>query len=449
MLAVLGTGTNKERVEIPIKIAGVWQATDPKEHYWFYSGGEFSQVLLVPEETLKNRVLPSIKNELGLAVWYWVMDPSTVQSSQVPGLIGRIDTTVRRASAYLPKIRMDVSPQDALFQYQKAAQSLIIFLYSFSVPLLVMILVFVSLVMNMVVGQRRNEIAVLRSRGSTILQLAGMAALESLLLVGVGLIVGSYSGELIAQLLGKARSFLDFSSQTVVHTQITPTAVRFGLIAGLIAITAQVLPTLDAARTTIVNYKRDRARSVRQVWWKRFYLDIALLVPAFYGIYLLRKGGVGLPNDPFQNPLLLLVPALAIFAITLIVLRLLPLAMTAIAWMAGKTGSVGILMAARTLARTTGGYSAPLILLSMTLSLSTFTATMAQTLDHDTYDHAYYQVGSDINIKFIPEVSAGMAALSQANSGNTGNEWTLVPISDHLSLPGVKAAARVLEPMYR
>jgi putative ABC transport system permease protein len=426
----------------------VWQATDPKEHYWFYSGGEFSQVLLVPEETLLNRILPSIRNELGLAVWYWVMDPSTVQSSQVPGLLRRIDLTRRRASGYLPKIRLDISPEDALFQYQKAAQSLIVFLYSFSIPLMVMILVFVSLVMNMVIGQRRNEIAVLRSRGSTVLQLAGMSALESLILVGVGLAAGSPAGEMIAQLLGRARSFLDFSSQTVVHTQITPSAIRFGMIAGLIAIAAQVLPTLDAAQNTIVNYKRDRARSVRQVWWKRFYLDIGLLIPALYGIYLLRKGGAGLPNDPFQNPLLLLVPAMAIFAITLLILRILPLAMTAIAWLAGHTRSVGILMAARTLARTSGGYTAPLILLSMTLSLSTFTATMAQTLDHDTYDHAYYQVGSDINIKFIPDVGTGMAKIAQAGGSGqaedgSGNEWILMPISDHLSLPGVQAAARV------
>jgi putative ABC transport system permease protein len=298
--------------------------------------------------------------------------------------------------------------------------------------------------MNMVVGQRRNEIAVLRSRGSTVLQLAGMSALESLLLVGVGLAVGSPSGEMIAQLLGKARSFLDFSSETVVHTQITPSALRFGIIAGLIAVAAQVLPTLDAAQNTIVNYKRDRARSVRQVWWKRFYLDIGLLIPALYGIYLLRKGGVGMPNDPFQNPLLLLIPAMAIFAITLFILRILPLMMSAVAWLTGQTRSVGILMAARTLARTSGGYAAPLILLSMTLSLSTFTATMAQTLDHDTFDHTFYQVGSDINIKFIPDVGAGMAKMSQGANTNTGNEWTLVPISDHLSLPGVQAAARVV-----
>jgi len=163
-----------------------------------------------------------------------------------------------------------------------------------------------------------------------------------------------------------------------------------------------------------------------------------------YGIYLLRAGGVGLPNDPFQNPLLLLVPAMAIFAITLFVLRILPLVMSGIAWLAGHSRSVGILMAARTLARTSGGYSAPLILLAMTLSLSTFTATIAQTLDHDMYDHTYYQVGSDIKINFIPEVSAGMAALSQAESSNTGNEWVLVPIGEHLTLPGIQAAARVL-----
>jgi hypothetical protein len=36
---------------------------------------------------------------------------------------------------------------------------------------------------------------------------------------------------------------------------------------------------------------------------------------------------------------------------------------------------------ATAICRTSSGYSAPLILLVMTLSLSTFTATLAQTLD--------------------------------------------------------------------
>ena len=105
-----------------------------------------------------------------------------------------------------------------------------------------------------------------------------------------------------------------------------------------------------------------------------------------------------LPNDPFTNPFLLLVPALAIFAVSLVILRLLPSVMAVVAWAVSKTSDVGVLMAARYLARSSGGYSAPLILLIMTLSLSTFTASLAQTLDRHLRDQTYYSTGADMSV---------------------------------------------------
>jgi putative ABC transport system permease protein len=456
VLAVLESGGVKTRVEFPIQVVGIWQMSEPRSSYWFYSANEFSQVLLVPESTLLQRVLPELNNQVGLAVWYWIMDPTTVQSSEVNGLLRRIDGTRRRAENLLPKVRLDLSPEDALWEYQRASQSLTIFLYSFSVPLLVMILIFTSLVMNMMVGQRRNEIAVLRSRGSSVSQLMGMAVFESVLLVMVGLAAGSPSAEAIAQVLGRARSFLDFSSESVLHAKVTISALRFGLVAGVIAIIAQMLPTLLASQNTIISFKRDRARQSRPAWWKRAWIDVLLLIPALYGIYLLRRpGGTGiasLPNDPFQNPLLLLIPAIAIFAFTLILLRVLPGFMAMVAWLAGHTRSVGLLMAARYLSRSPGGYSAPLILLTMTLSLSTFTATMAQTLDRHTHDSTYYSVGSDVRISYLGDPYGGMLGMGQQNntqsvqSSEEGSSprWFFLPISEHLTVPGVEAAARVV-----
>ena len=60
--------------------------------------------------------------------------------------------------------------------------------------------------------------------------------------------------------------------------------------------------------------------------------------------------------------------------------------------------SVGVLMAARYLARTPALYSAPLVLLVLTLGLSAFTASLARTLDSQLDKQIHYQVGADINL---------------------------------------------------
>ena len=51
---------------------------------------------------------------------------------------------------------------------------------------------------------------------------------------------------------------------------------------------AQVLPSLGASRHTIISYKQELARTVRAPWWQRAWLDLLLLIPVGYGIYLLQ-----------------------------------------------------------------------------------------------------------------------------------------------------------------
>ena len=289
-----------------------------------------------------------------------------------------------------------------------------------------------------------------------------MAVLESVLLGIIGLAAGAPGATAVANFFSRAISFLNFSANNQINADFTINTLKFGLVAVAIALIFMVLPTIGAAGHTIITYKQDRARSMRPPLWQRMGLDFFLMVPAVYGIYLMKQqGGLAVPGqdptlamDPFQNPLLLLVPALGIFASTLLLLRFLPLLMTVISWISSKTNSVGILMATRYLARTSGGYNAPLILLILTLSLSTFTASLAQTLDRHVHDQTYYKVGADMSVVELGESSGGASSGGNPTGGQqqtstttdtaiTPVQWVFLPVSEHLKVPGVQAAARV------
>jgi putative ABC transport system permease protein len=444
-----------------IRVAGIWKATDPADKYWFYSLKSFENVIFMPEESFTTRLSPKLKNGgINLALWYMVMDDSVVHSADVATILGRITTSMHQSAALLPQIRLDVAPTEALLQYRQSAQWLTLFLYSFSIPILGMILLFIGLVVDMSVSQRQNEIAVLRSRGATILQVAGMALLEGLLLGLVSLAAGIPIAQVVAGFFGKTRSFLDFSAQSSLKIDITLSALQFGLGAMIISLVAQVLPTLGAGRHTIISYKQDQARQLRKPWWQRMWLDVILLIPAGYGIYLLGypllTGGyqqstsiplVGsvISRDPFQNPLLLLVPSLAILAVTLLIIRLLPYLTGLVARLAGFTKSVGFLLAARHLARTPGFYSAPMILLILTLSLSTFTASLAQTLDKNLHDQTYYRNGADVSVSEKGQQVDANGNPVQPGANPQTTQWFFLPVSEHLKVPGVLAAARVAD----
>ncbi len=233
----------------------------------------------------------------------------------------------------------------------------------------------------------------------------GISLLQGVILGAVALAGGVGLGYWITHSIGKARSFLDFSAAGGLRVSMTPQVLGYGLLGIAIILLVQILlPTLSAAANTIVTYKQERARTLNAPWWQNYYLDIFLLIPAGYGFWQLLEqsqqalDGSDVIPDPLQNPLLLLVPALGIFSVALFTLRLVPRFMDMISRLLKPSKSVGLLMAARYLARSPALYNAPLVLLILTLGLSAFTASLALTLDSQLDKQMRYEVGADMNL---------------------------------------------------
>jgi putative ABC transport system permease protein len=445
------TDEGRRTVQLPVRVVGIWQAADPTSDFWFYNENALSDVLLVPESTYISRVAPAMARETYLALWYMVMDGADVSTADVGRLLWRISQVEQQASSLLTNTQLSVSPVDGLRRYQRSAGLLTTMLYAFSIPILGLLIAFIGLVVGLAVGRQRNEVAVLRSRGASVGQIAGISGLEALMVGVLSLLIAIPLSYLIAQAIGSTRSFLNFTGTADLRFNFNQTVFNAGLIALGIAFVAQVAPTFGAARYTIVTYKQEQARTLRPPWWQRIGLDFLLLVPAIYGLYMLRQqgsiavgSGITAGNSIFENPLLFLVPSLGIFALALVTLRLLPSVMTALAWLAARTNSVGLLMASRYLARNRGLYTAPLLLLVLTLSLVAFTTSLAQTLDDHLTDRTYYQIGADARLIELgsapPETEGG--GMGGGSAQQQPASWTFVPVHEHLNVPEIEAVGR-------
>lgn len=448
----LGTRTS---TQLPVRVAGVWVPNDPTEEYWIFNPGNLNETFIVSEGSFSGRISNLLPDEIYSLIWYLVMDGSDVHASDAKSLLVHINTVLRELNNLLPNTKLSDSPQDALIEYRESSTLLTILLYAFAVPIIGLILAFIGLVAGLSIERQRNEIAVLRSRGGTTAQIFGIVVLQSLILGVFALIISSPLSLLVAQIIGNTRSFLDFSAAEELRLGLTTTTLQTGIVTVLLALIAQVIPAINASRHTIVSYKLEQARLLRSPWWQRAFLDFFLFIPAAYGTYLLREQGslvaldANTTGDPFKNPLLFIIPALGIFALTLFMLRLIPPIMRAIAWMASHTKSVGLLLATRHLSRTPGSYSTPLILLVLTLSLSAFTASLAQTLDTHLHDQKYYDVGSDMSFFELGESTDqssnpyAQTANETASEDDSGPRWLFFPVYEYLKVPGVETAARV------
>ena len=442
-----GTGT-----PLSVQVVGIWQARDADPTYWLYPPHSFDEVLLTSEAAFRDLVSPAVRGEIDLAAWYTVADGSRVTSGDVPTLLDRIAALRATLDGLLPHAALDVSPEQALQTYRQSTVRLTLLLYAFGIPIAGLVLYFVVLVAGMSARRQQGETVVLRSRGTTRLQVVGLYLLQWSLLGLVALALGWPLGRAAATLMGRTRSFLAFTSSLSSSTSLPAwTGLRFGLGAVTLSILAAVIPTLAASRHTIVTHQQELMRALRRPWWQRYFLDAALLVPTIYGYVLLRRPTSPLTQgDLFANPLLFLAPALFIFAWALILLRFLPRLMNGLARLSRQSRGAIPLLIFHDLSRQAGQLTGPLLLLVLTTSLATFSASLVLTLDLYLHDQLYYWVGADLRLAEQGEATgesngAQTAGAFSSPSGGTGEgeEWVFLPITEHLELPGVQAAARV------
>jgi putative ABC transport system permease protein len=462
---MIGSGRGPQP-DLPIRIAGTWRPINPDSPYWFQPATALSDQFMVDEPIFAGITSTPGTTWLAYAAWYSAIDGDRVRSDAVSGLIDRITTLTADLDQALPGSDLVRSPSESLERHKEQVQLLTVTLSLFSVPLLALIGYFVAQVSGFVVQRQQQEVAVLRSRGSSRGQVMALVLGEALVLSLAALVAGTPLGVFVAQLIAWTQSFLHFVPLAGPEPTLLKTSWEHGALAAALTFPAMLIPAFGAAGRTIISYKAERARELRAPLWQRLFLDFFLLVPALYGYQQLELNGmIGVPgvsvtaDDPFRNPLLLLAPALLLFALALLALRILPRLLALLAWLFEKFPGVALVTALRFLSRTPRAYGGPVLLIILTLSLATFTASMARTLDQHSQDRAHYRAGADArfvspaasvisggDLRDIPMLLIDQQISSeplQEVTQEISQDYFYIPMEDYLTIPGVTAAARV------
>ena len=394
-------------LDVTVKIVGLWQARNDNDLYWFTPAAAYSDVFFVPETTWKNLVHRPPAEFVEQAGWYAAYDGTGVQSNKTAALSTAITTINSEMGQLLPGIDLYKSPLDQLARQRDEVQKLTVTLLLFGVPLIGLLLAFVWQITGLLVARQELEIAVLRSRGVTRAQLLGMSLCEGLFVATSALVTGVPLSLLFARAIALTQSFLRFDSLNVPTPQLMPQSWWHGAIVASFAIPALLLPAISLTKNTIVTLRQSQARNNRPSWVSRLYIDVLLLIPAWYGYQQLALGkSLAVPgvnetqalNNPFQNPLLLLAPALFIGATSLLLIRIFPALIRIIANLIQNIPGVALISSLRQLSRNPGTLRGPTLLLILTISLATFTASMARTLDQYSIDRANYRSGADFRM---------------------------------------------------
>lgn len=426
---------NGQLTPVNVKITGRWYPENPQDTYWFYQLDYFNNAIIVPEDSFFQNVARPYDGIAHEYAWFSIFDVSAIRSNNVDQILAGINEIRSRTATILGNVRMEISPEALLQDYEVKLFFLKILLFVLSAPIIGIVLYYITISAGMIIDRQRNEIAVLKSRGASMGQVMGVYLTEGSLFGLLALIVGPILGVIVAQFIGRTYTFLVFSNRELLPVHVTAQTLQFAAIAVALSVGAMLVPAWGAARHSIVTYKQEVARQTRAPFWQRWFIDLLLLAVAGYGYYLLMGRQsvltLGEAGDVFSDPLLLLVPAVFIFATALIFLRIFPLLINGLTRIGGRYFGVSVLLGLRQIGRQPGQYTRLVLLLTLTLALGTFAASVAKTLDRNYNDRVYYQNGSDLLL------------VESGTFDELSETWSFQPVGDHLDVKALQHVARV------
>ncbi|MEZ4680135.1 MAG: FtsX-like permease family protein [Caldilineaceae bacterium] len=437
-----------------IVIRGLWRARDPDDNFWFTNPDtSMRKTLLVTRTGYQQFIEPMLAAKSGFVNWHIILDDTPLNPKYAAEYAAGFEEGMAVVNKYLPGARLDISPLDPLKQFVDRQSRLTLVLLGFNVPALAFLLYFLLQISLIVVRWQQRETALLVSRGMSIPHVLGLTLLEEVVLFVLGVPLGILFGMVLARGMGYTVSFLAFVARPALPVSLQGMSLTLLGVALVVALLSRLLPTWQATRQSVVEQAREGARPIRAPFWQRTYLDFLLIAPTYYvyqqlalrgtlavgadGAFILDAAGTNPETASaqlFQDPLLILAPALFILCVTLLSMRVFPWLLRLFDVIASRTPWLTVHLALRQLGRSSQQYITPLMLIIVALAMGIYMRSMAESLDQWLIDQVYYRVGTDV--AFTPYIES---------SGETEerSEGTIPPKDEFAVLPGVQAATRV------
>jgi putative ABC transport system permease protein len=426
---------------IKIRVRGIWSPKDPEDPFWFTDPElSLSDGLLVRRQDFLKRVQPKIASGTRFASWHVRLDETRVQPADARRYLDGLTTGKIALGRLLPGIRVDVSPIKPLEQFVNRSSTLTILLLGFNIPALGFLLYFLFLTSAIIARWQRRETAILVSRGMNVPSVLSITLVEQLLLFLAGVPLGITAGLAIARFMGNTSSFLTFVPRDPLPVSLDGLDTTLLLATMGVVLLTRLAAASSAAQVSNVEEEREQARPMKTPFWYRYYLDLLLVLPAAYGYRLLsQQGSLAMlvkdrPSDLYQDPLLILLPALFTLVCALLAMRLFPLILRLMDRLSNVVPWVTPHLALQQLGRQSQAYINPLLLIIVCLALGVYTYSLAGSLDKWLVDRLYYQVGADVTFEPM---------LITEGSNSVTQEPVSLPIQEYTKLPGVQTGTTV------
>ncbi len=370
--------------------------------------------------------------------WSALPDPARLTASRLPALAGRVadfaasdpaGSVFQGGAPALPQMATASTLPDAVAELTVPMVVARSALYLPAALLAVLALAAIILTARQLAAHRREELVLRQTRGAGTGRLLASAAGEWAVVALPAVLVAPF-------LAGPLLSLLRVTGLVSGPGPGGPLVAAVWVVVALTALVhmaATLLPVLGAVggRRAV---SRLRLRGARGAAAQRVGADLALLLVAGLGFlqlthYRTTVTGSGSGGAIGVDPVLVLVPAVAVLAAALLLLRLLPLAAFGLDRLGRRLSGLVLPLAAWQLGRRSARNAGPVVLMCLAVAVGALATTALAGQNELATDQARFTVGADVRVDQQDLLTAPPEALRGALAALPG-VTAVTPVSE-------------------
>ena len=285
--------------------------------------------LFVTERALIDGAGRTFPNTLVTTNWIVFVDREGLKQWSPAELLDRVEAMDSEIAQSIPGGALFTGIRRLVSDYEERSFFSGIPLAVLLAVMVMTVLYYLAMMVSYLVQSREDDVALLRNRGVTTLQMLRLYAMEGGVLTLVAVLVAPFLAYGVVASSGKLPAFKDITGGGFLPVQFDwlPFVVAAGT--GLLGLAIFIIPALVGARSSLVIHRLRSSRPPTVPLFQRYYLDIGLLVLGGIVFWELRDRGQivsgGLFDNVQVNEALLLAPVLLLVAVALLFMRFFPL----------------------------------------------------------------------------------------------------------------------------
>ena len=414
-----------------VRIAGVFDSTDDAwwtQHESFYSGE-----LFIDEELFDTLFMSGEEQTVGVkTMWTVHIDYTAMNSADVDTIISVTEELNDKYNlVYIKNFRS--SCETMLVDYRTQANQAAATLKVLQVPIFALLIAFIFMVSRQILEIEQSEIAVLKSRGASGLQVLSIYLVQGLLLAAAGFAISVPASAFLCTAIGSASAFLEFSNPATLVIKYDLECFIYAIAAALLSMITMVGPAVSFSRLTIVAAKRNKHAGDVKPFWQKFFLDFLVLAVSLYGLYsfsgqkqLLAERVI---NGAALDPLLYISSSLFVVGAGLVAVRFIPIIASGVFKLFSKLWNPAMYASYLQILRSRHHQTFMMCFVMLTIAIGMYNADTAFTVNTSEEEQLRYDLGADIVLQEAWQKS--------------GSEYIEPDIARYEQLDGVESVAKV------